>query len=75
MVDIQKRMLLSACETLKTGGRLVYVTCTVTREENENRIEDLLAERPHQFKLKRMIHPDPTSALGESLFGAELVRL
>lgn len=75
MVHIQKRMLLSACETLKTGGRLVYVTCTVTREENEHRIEDLLAERPHQLKLKRMIHPDPDSDLNESLFGAELERL
>ena len=42
----QKRILLSAIRTLKTGGRLVYSTCTFSAEENEAQIRWLLDEFP-----------------------------
>ncbi len=41
----QDVVLREACRFLKPGGRLVYVTCSVLREENEDRIAALLAER------------------------------
>lgn len=37
----QKRILSSAVDVLKPGGRLVYSTCSVEREENEEVIETL----------------------------------
>ena len=36
-------MLSEAVRYLKPGGRLLYVTCSVLREENEERVEALLA--------------------------------
>lgn len=40
--DIARR----AADYLAPGGRLIYVTCTVFRAENENNVERLLAELP-----------------------------
>ena len=42
----QKRILESAFSMLKPGGRLVYSTCTLSREENEEVIEALLRAHP-----------------------------
>jgi len=39
---IQKRILQEVSPHLKPGGILVYSTCTLTREENEAAIDDLL---------------------------------
>ncbi len=39
---LQRRILENAFHYLKPGGRLVYSTCTLLREENEKVVEDLL---------------------------------
>lgn len=39
LADRQKRILRRAVEMVKPGGRLVYSTCSVEREENEEVIE------------------------------------
>ena len=44
----QKKFLANAAEVVKPGGRLVYSTCSVEREENEEVIEHFLA-RDAQF--------------------------
>ena len=44
--QIQRRLLWSAALCMKPGGRLVYTTCTVTPEENENVVTDFLASHP-----------------------------
>ena len=46
----QKQMLSNAAEVVKPGGRLVYSTCSVEREENEEVIEAVLA-RDDRFLL------------------------
>ncbi len=43
LVEVQERALLAAARALRPGGVLVYSTCTVSRRENEERIEALLA--------------------------------
>ncbi|HEX3396324.1 MAG TPA: 16S rRNA (cytosine(967)-C(5))-methyltransferase RsmB [Steroidobacteraceae bacterium] len=43
---LQGRLLQSAWDMLAPGGRLVYVTCTVTRSENHDVIAAFLARTP-----------------------------
>lgn len=45
----QGNILDAASKLVKTGGRLVYATCSVLREENENIVEAFLARHP-EFK-------------------------
>ena len=37
--DLQRSILKNVVKTLKPGGRLVYITCSVFREENEQVVE------------------------------------
>ncbi|MBD3387772.1 MAG: NOL1/NOP2/sun family putative RNA methylase [Candidatus Altiarchaeales archaeon] len=45
LTTVQKKMVVSAYDSLCEGGRMVYSTCTTTKEENEDVIEHLLDER------------------------------
>lgn len=42
--ELQARLLARAAEWVKPGGRLVYATCSLEREEGEAQIERFLAE-------------------------------
>ncbi len=42
----QKRILTAAAELVKPGGRLVYATCSLLREENDEIVEEFLAAHP-----------------------------
>jgi len=43
---IQKQILDAGVRALRPGGTLVYSTCTISPDENELQIEDLLARAP-----------------------------
>jgi 16S rRNA (cytosine967-C5)-methyltransferase len=45
----QDRILEAAARLVKPGGRLVYATCSLLREENEGIVEQFLAKNP-EFK-------------------------
>jgi len=49
----QKAILASAARMIKVGGRLVYATCSLLREENEDVVEPFLAAHP-EFALVPM---------------------
>jgi 16S rRNA (cytosine967-C5)-methyltransferase len=46
LTALQAAILESAARLVKPGGRLVYATCSVLREENEAQIERFLAASP-----------------------------
>lgn len=47
--NTQREMLAQALSLLKTGGRLVYATCSLEREENEEVVEGRSAEIFHRL--------------------------
>jgi 16S rRNA (cytosine967-C5)-methyltransferase len=58
----QRNMLARALESLAPGGKLVYATCSLEREENEEVVEGLLVEETHM----RLPGRDP----GDGFFAA-----
>ncbi|MBE6805742.1 MAG: 16S rRNA (cytosine(967)-C(5))-methyltransferase RsmB [Ruminococcaceae bacterium] len=50
---IQSEILENAVKYLKSGGRIVYSTCTLRQNENEKQVEAFLQKHP-EFELKYM---------------------
>ncbi|MCL2695587.1 MAG: RsmB/NOP family class I SAM-dependent RNA methyltransferase [Clostridiales bacterium] len=69
----QSKILSAAARTLKSGGRLVYATCTFSREENEDVVENFLRERT-DFSLVTTHRLYPHTSPGEGQFAAVLER-
>ena len=46
LLAVQQAILQNAANSLAAGGRLVYSTCTVNRQENEQQIETFLSQNP-----------------------------
>ncbi|MBV6493513.1 MAG: Ribosomal RNA small subunit methyltransferase B [Turneriella sp.] len=51
----QKEILNSVCTHLKKNGKLVYATCSVFKEENENTVQSFLEEHPNFFLEKSQL--------------------
>lgn len=49
----QRHLLLKAVQLLAVGGRLVYSTCSISREENEDNVSWILLECPRLRLLER----------------------
>ncbi len=71
---LQRRILERAASLVEPGGRLVYGTCSVLREENELVVEDFLGAHPEWSiagePLRTFPHVDGT----DGFFGAVLER-
>lgn len=46
LLDIQQKILQNGADSLAENGRLVYSTCTVSKEENQGQIEKFLTRNP-----------------------------
>ncbi|MFK8249942.1 RsmB/NOP family class I SAM-dependent RNA methyltransferase [Ancylobacter terrae] len=55
LAALQARLLAHAADLLRPGGRLVYSTCSLEREEGEAQIERLLAARADL--VREPVHP------------------
>jgi 16S rRNA (cytosine967-C5)-methyltransferase len=55
---IQLDILRSLADCVRPGGQLVYSTCTLLREENEDVTETFLAERP-DYRTAPLLLPSP----------------
>lgn len=49
--QLQLRMLSSSAALLKPGGKILYATCTVTREENDSVVKEFLRIHPEMALL------------------------
>lgn len=56
MNRIQSELLDIALKSTKTGGRIVYITCSILRDENEDVINAFTARNPQvkHIDLKRL---------------------
>ncbi len=71
LARLQDGLLRAAWDVLAPGGLLVYVTCTLSPDENQARVDRLLAENPGAGLVARA-DPDPASPLGEFFFAASV---
>lgn len=60
LAAVQKQLLENVCRSLKSGGRLVYAVCTLTRAETTAIASDFTAAHPE-------FEPDPLSELNSPL--------
>jgi 16S rRNA (cytosine967-C5)-methyltransferase len=78
LARLQTALLAAGAERTAIGGRLVYSTCSIEPEENEQRVRAFLADRP-QWELDEEIatHPRPLEPGGPSDggFAARLLRV
>lgn len=66
---LQAKILDNAWNALEPGGSLIYVTCTITPQENEMQVDTFLRRTPGAKLLSRFRTPEDTP-LGEFFFGA-----
>jgi 16S rRNA (cytosine967-C5)-methyltransferase len=53
LLDVQMKILESAQQLVKRGGRLIYATCSVLKEENDDQIEKFIKKFP-EFEHKKV---------------------
>lgn len=62
LANLQKELLAVAAKYVKPGGRLVYCTCTITKEENiDNIVNFLETHQSYRLISQQQILPSPTS--------------
>lgn len=55
LYEIQRQILSNAAKYVKRGGVLLYSTCTVNQEENENQIRDFLHNNDFELQEEKRI--------------------
>lgn len=58
LVSKQRELLLSAIKLVKPGGHLLYTTCSVFKEENEDNVSWLLENYGDCLELVDLTHPN-----------------
>jgi len=64
LVEIQRKMITNASKYLKKGGILLYSTCTISEDENENMIK-WAVEGNNGLKLESLKGILPNEVVGE----------
>lgn len=70
---LQREILHTVCSYVKPGGTLLYSTCTIHREENEENVAWFIKEHP-QFTLKVQRQILPAEGRRDGFFLARLVK-
>jgi 16S rRNA (cytosine1407-C5)-methyltransferase len=69
--DRQVQLLISGISALKTGGQIIYATCSMAPEENEAVIDRVLKAFPDAFMIEDVSPQLPFKAPGVTEFGGE----
>jgi 16S rRNA (cytosine967-C5)-methyltransferase len=69
---IQRELLTAAAAYVKTGGTLLYSTCTVSQEENGDNAQWFIKNHPFALAEAKQILPDDT---GDGMYYAKFIRL
>lgn len=51
LIEVQKKILANAVRYAREGGRIMYSTCTLNRDENEAVVKDILSRQPNLLRL------------------------
>lgn len=73
LVRLQREMLENAHAHVEEGGSIVYITCTVIPEENEEQIAQFIADYPNMQKAEVFATPSD-SLYGEFFYGVRLIK-
>jgi 16S rRNA (cytosine967-C5)-methyltransferase len=65
----QKRLIDGVWPTLKPGGRMLYITCSVFKPENTLQLEAALARHTDMRRIRITLPGDPASSSGQLLPG------
>jgi 16S rRNA (cytosine967-C5)-methyltransferase len=68
IIQTQEKILKNSIRYLKHGGTLVYVTCTVNRQENEEQIDKILQQYP-EMKLIKHQYQEKLYHSNDKLYG------
>ena len=71
--ELQRSLVEKGLSYLKPGGTLVYATCTLTRGENEDVVESILAAHPEVKRARGDLIVDPFHDGTDGFYGAVLV--
>ena len=52
LVELQSEILSAAWQTLAAGGELLYVTCSLFKDENQNQMADFLSQHDDAVEIK-----------------------
>ncbi len=74
LTKIQRQILEDAWEKLASGGRLVYLTCTLNKAENENQIETFLKDYNKNATLEIQTYTNVDKYGDDILFGAVITK-
>ncbi|AGW12746.1 transcription antitermination factor NusB [Megalodesulfovibrio gigas] len=71
LARVQRQLLERCWSVLPSGGRLAYITCTLTHAENAGQVERFLAGHADARELTR--HATPPASLAREFFFASLL--
>lgn len=72
--EIQYEIVNASAAYLKSGGVLVYSTCTLNKEENEHVVEKFINNNPN-FTLENMTTYFPVSGKSDGFFIAKIIKI
>ena len=73
LIEIQRRILISAADKVKVGGAIIYSTCTIDRLENDDNVAWFLENHPeYELATKKLLLP---KEYHDGAFAAKLRRV